>query len=364
MQPGGRIGRFLIEAQRANRGSAAVYEIRDGQHQYVLELLDTHNEQVLRRLMREDQSLARLRHENVVGVIEVLDIDGRPGIVMEPERGQTLTELLTARRASGRRLLEEEVDAIGRGMLLGLAEAHRLNFVHGGLGPDSVLLKDGSPKLVAMIRGFGIAKAMSADPTHAARSMIASGQPCYLSPEQILDPRRADERSDLFSLAALLYELLTGTVPVARETPLQHAPALDLPSLRMFTGGHVPERMLQAIEAALVSDPAHRIGTCEGLHALWRGVSGPTLSPIAASSWMSHVPVLTQTPLPSTVATLHIDRDETPEIPPVSTELPRPVAPPSPPAKIPVLAIVVGGLFFGGLLFFMAGLLTALWVLP
>lgn len=268
LEQGRRVGRYLIQ-ERTGHGLYPTWRVRRDGQSYALRVLPTRHEPVLKRLLREAEALARIRHDNLVRVIEVVEVDGQPGIVMDHPGCPDLAGCLDlAGRLSQRRLSGEEIDALARGMLMGIAEAHRLGMVHRDLQPSNVFILESEGRCVPVLSGFGVARALAEDPALSATAEARR----YLAPEQLPDPRKGDERSDLFSLGLVLYEMITG-VP----------PGSAMPALREVAPREVPERMLQAIDLALQADPALRVGTCEGMHAIWRGVSGPTLAPAMGS---------------------------------------------------------------------------------
>src|SRR5690606_39000326 len=126
-------------------------------------------------------------------------------LVMDLVDGPSLDDLMYQRRLS-----VAEVDELARGILAGVAEAHRHGFVHRDLKPANVLLKPIPGGFTPKVADFGIVKALevSGDGMHATRVGVAMGTPRYMAPEQVRDAKSVDQRADVFSLGAMFYEML------------------------------------------------------------------------------------------------------------------------------------------------------------
>jgi serine/threonine protein kinase/dienelactone hydrolase len=198
---------YLAEQTAPVRRRVALKLIRLG--------LDTR--EFIARFADERQALALMEHPNIARVFDAgVTATGRPYLVMEFIEGQPITRDCDARRLSLRARLELFVQVCGA-----LQHAHEKGIIHRDLKPSNILVAteagESAPKLI----DFGIAKAMREPLTD--RSLVTQqhaliGTPVYTSPEQIdVDGRESDPRSDIYSLGALLYELLTGTPPFERE---------------------------------------------------------------------------------------------------------------------------------------------------
>lgn len=157
-----------------------------------------------KRFLREARAAAAIRHENVVQVYSVEE-QPLPYLVMEFIDGHTLQE---KQRAQGP-LEVNELLHLGRQIASGLAAAHAQSLIHRDVKPGNILLETGADQKIK-ITDFGLAR--TADDASLTRSGMISGTPLYMAPEQTLG-QTLDQRSDLFSLGSVLYELTTGRPP-------------------------------------------------------------------------------------------------------------------------------------------------------
>src|SRR4029077_2339394 len=160
--------------------------------------------------VREAQSSAKIRHENVVQVHEVGE-QPLPYLVMEFIPGETLQQKLD--RCGPLEVLE--VLRIGRQIAEGLAAAHACDLIHRDIKPGNILLEGGSHKV--RITYFGLARA--ADDASISQSGIIAGTPMFMAPEQALG-HEIDQRADLFSLGSVLYQMVSGRPPVRAPSAL------------------------------------------------------------------------------------------------------------------------------------------------
>jgi eukaryotic-like serine/threonine-protein kinase len=165
------------------------------------------------RFARKARAAAFLSHENIAGVYDVGEAEGRPYIVLEHLPGGTLEDRLR----SGKPLPDDETERIARELASGLAHAHARGIVHRDLKPSNVLFdREGRAKLA----DFGIAYARG-EPTLTEAGTIL-GTAAYISPEQAAgEPSGA--ASDVYSFGIILFRMLTGTLPFQGEQPLQLA---------------------------------------------------------------------------------------------------------------------------------------------
>jgi len=172
------------------------------------------------RFHREIQMAARLQQAQIVPVLSAGEMNGVPYYTMPFVDGESLR----TRLARVRQLPVPEVVSILRDVTRALAYAHERGVVHRDIKPDNVLLSGGT----AVVTDFGIAKAIadasSGRPSSEATSSLTQlgtsvGTPAYISPEQAAGDPNIDQRSDIYSLGCMAYELLTGKSPFDGRTP-------------------------------------------------------------------------------------------------------------------------------------------------
>ena len=210
------VGRYEILAEIGRGASGQVYRARDPEIDRLVAVkvltpsAGADPQEVLawrERFRREARAAGRLTHPNIVAIHDVGEDDGRPFLVMELVEGESLDQHL---RTQGPFPMEQVV-SIGKEVALALDYAHRQGVVHRDIKPANILLRrDGLVK----VTDFGIARLSGAEATRTGQIL---GTPSYMSPEQIAGGK-VDGRSDLFSLAAVMYELLTGEKTFPGET--------------------------------------------------------------------------------------------------------------------------------------------------
>ncbi len=209
-----RIAGYEIEGFLGRGGTSQVYAAR---HEAldrrvalkVFSVSDRSSQNAVSRLSREAKVLARLDHDNVVRCFDFGEQGRTFYLVLEHVDGESLKDRLD--RVG--QLDEAVAIDVAIGVARGLGHAHAHGVIHRDVKPGNVLLsRDGRVKLT----DFGLARADEG--LNLTRSGTMVGTPQYLSPEQAKNPRQADERSDLYSLGATLYHMVTGVTPHAGET--------------------------------------------------------------------------------------------------------------------------------------------------
>ena len=199
--PGDRVGRFEIVREIGRGGFGTVYEARDPElgRAVALKLLRRAGPKELKadRMLAEAEAAARLAHPNIVHLYDLGNCEHGPFLVMELLRGTTLAERLRGGKLPPREALRVTVEAAK-----GVAHAHGQGVVHRDLKPGNVFVcEDGQVKLL----DFGLAQVFG-------RPALAGGTPAYMAPEQARG-EAGEERSDVYSLGVLLFELLAGRLP-------------------------------------------------------------------------------------------------------------------------------------------------------
>ncbi|MBX2802519.1 MAG: serine/threonine protein kinase [Myxococcales bacterium] len=250
---------------------------------HALKVLWVDRPSVRERAVREGRVQATIRHPNVVAVTDIVTHQGAPALVLEYVAGPSLEQLLAVRRPS-----LAEVDRVARGTLRGVAHAHQHGVVHRDLKPGNILLELSDEGLVPRVTDFGIAKLLGAvGQGLRTQAGAVMGTPAYMSPEQLTDASRVDERTDVWALGVLLFEMCTGRTPYE---PFEERPLLE----RIMAGERqrvrdlvpeLPERMVRAIEGALHGDRDRRLPDAAAMLKVWCG--GAQAVPELEGGWSS-----------------------------------------------------------------------------
>jgi serine/threonine protein kinase/Flp pilus assembly protein TadD len=252
--------RYLLEREIGRGGMATVYLAQDRKHRrpVAVKILHPHLAANVgpERFQREVEIAARLSHPHILSLHDSGEAEGFLYYVMPYIQGESLRGRLTR---EGRLPLDEAL-RITREVAGALGYAHSQGVVHRDIKPENVMLHEGE----AMVTDFGIAKAISAGPAPSLTETGHSlGTAAYMSPEQASAEHDIDGRSDIYSLACMLYEMLAGEPPFTGPT----AQAIivkrftePVPSLRARVPT-APEAVDRAVTRALARDPAERFAT-------------------------------------------------------------------------------------------------------
>jgi serine/threonine protein kinase/Tfp pilus assembly protein PilF len=211
-------GRYQVIEELGKGGMGRVYRVLDKKlnEEVALKLIRPEiaaDAETIGRFSAELKLARRISHRNVGRMYELMEDAGLHFITMEYVTGEDLRSFI--RRS--RQLAVGTAAAIGRQICEGLSEAHRLGVIHRDLKPSNIMIdKAGN----ARIMDFGIARSLEAKGITGAGVMI--GTPEYMSPEQV-EGKEADQRSDIYSLGIILFEMTTGRLPFEGETPLSVA---------------------------------------------------------------------------------------------------------------------------------------------
>ena len=269
--------RYTIERELGAGGMATVYLARDVRHdrEVALKVLrpGIGNAAGAERFQAEIRVTANLRHPNIVPLFDSGTAAGRLFYVMPFIAGESLRDRL----ARDRQLPIDEALRITREIADALAYAHRLGVVHRDIKPANVLLAGGH----ALVTDFGIARALSAvREGPITESGVAVGTPVYMSPEQAAADPELDARTDQYSLACVLYEMLSGEPPykgATAQATMARRLTDPMPSLRAVRET-VPEVVESAIRRALAKTPADRFDTTTGFSAALTRPAGESVS--------------------------------------------------------------------------------------
>ena len=241
---GGGVGHVWLAEDTALGRTVAVKMLRP-------ELLG--RDDVARRFRSEAQILARLNHPNIATIHSLLEDDGSLYMVMEYVEGRNFATLL---RQAGRLPIEPCFDLFHQA-LDGVAHAHEAGVVHRDLKPGNLMVDE---RALVKVLDFGIARTADSERVTQAGNRI--GTPEYMAPEQIRG-NEATGRSDVYALAIVLYELLTGRVPFRKqaEYDVMQAQVEQAPPPLRPSFPEIPEGLEAAILQALAKDPNERFPT-------------------------------------------------------------------------------------------------------
>ena len=219
------------------------------------------------RFRREAQAAARLNQPNIVGVYDTGADAGTQYIVMEFIEGRTLAEFM----ASGRRPTSTQAAEIAQKIAAAIAAAHAQGVIHRDIKPGNVMItRDG----VIKVMDFGIARVLG--PETAPQTSAVLGTASYLSPEQA-QGGPVDARTDIYSLGAVLYELLTARPPFTGDSPVAVAykQVNEAPAVPSSLNPDVPARLDAVVMKALSKNPSNRYQSAEEFSAdLARVIAG------------------------------------------------------------------------------------------
>lgn len=270
-QVGGQLGPYTLVSELGMGGMGQVFEAtHDGLAEPVaLKILPLGqaSERTRERFEIEGQTMLRLRHPNIVRVMD-LKVDAELSyIALELVRGGSLQDRL---KEKGTLPVEEVMNL---GALLGdaLQYAHERGVIHRDMKPGNVLLQDGE---TPVITDFGLAKEVESHDRELTRSGEMLGTPGYMAPEQIESAAFVDGRADIYGLGVTLFACLIGKLPIERNTTLELIAAVltaDAPPLRSFDST-MPVDVETILSRCLAREPERRYTTAAELAADCRRV--------------------------------------------------------------------------------------------
>jgi serine/threonine protein kinase len=275
LEPGAQLGKYTVIGPLGRGGMGGVWEVGDeAGNRYALKSpaqgMQTSPE-LMKRFAREVNAVRMLDHPNLVSAADVFVEAGCLFLVMEKVVGQTLTALIHEGPLQARRAL-----VIVRQLLDGVGHAHAQGLVHRDLKPDNIMLVDMGGWERAKIVDFGVVKLVGdAEAAMGGAKLTTTGlvfgTPAYMAPEQALG-KQIDARADLYALATILFEMLTGRVPFDHPDPMQQmrmqvkAPPPRLDMLAKGAAWCTPE-LVMFVDGGLTKNPEHRFASAQAMTA-------------------------------------------------------------------------------------------------
>ncbi|WP_197442234.1 serine/threonine protein kinase [Thalassoglobus polymorphus] len=250
-------GSFCLEEEIGRGGMGIIYKARHItlQSHFALKMIRTcefATDEEVRRFYQEARAASRLRHPNIVSVHDAGEQDGYPFLVMTYIEGQTLAEHLKDQKLE----ISQAIDYV-----IQVANAvdylHRQDIIHRDLKPSNILLDQ---QHNAFVTDFGLAKVFEADSERTISGTIL-GTPAYMAPEQAWGKiNKITTQCDIYSLGAILYELLTSRPPFVEESPLDQILRLrdSEPPAPGKINPSVPKPLEQICLRCLEKKPEHR----------------------------------------------------------------------------------------------------------
>jgi len=284
-------GKWRLERKLGEGGMGTVYLAHDLQldRKVAIKILASSlagDAELVTRFEREARLTASLEHPHIVPVYAVGEAEGRPFIVMKKLEGRTLAAYLR----EGGPLRGDELMALMRQLCSGLDFIHARGFIHRDIKSGNIFIgHDG----LATILDFGILRT-SQNAEALTRTGMVMGTPQYMSPEQALGAKEIDHRADLYALAVLLFECLTGTLPFEAESELSliqmqaHAAAPDVRERAPW----VPAAVAEVVKRALAKRPEDRYASAGQLLAALEEAHGGSDAAAAPASAAAPAPAV------------------------------------------------------------------------
>jgi len=281
---GNRLGKYLLTGKLGSGGMGVVYEAEDAllKRKVAIKLLSDTSAapDLMQRFLQEARAAARLSHPNVVAIHEIDQQSGTYFIVMELVRGGSAQDFLDQHGPFD----WPEATRIVADVCRGVQAAHAAGLIHRDIKPANIMRDEGGTVKLA---DFGLAKVLQ--PSSLApvtQSGLVAGTPEYMSPEQCrADP--IDERTDVYSLGATYYTLLTGRPPYQADNPMEvmfgHCTA-KIPDVRAANPG-LPAWCARIIERALAKRASDRYPSATALLADLEVVRAMVPATQQASCW-------------------------------------------------------------------------------
>jgi eukaryotic-like serine/threonine-protein kinase len=280
--PGIKLGRYEIRSKLGAGGMGEVYRARDTElgRDVAVKVLPTSfsaDSNRLQRFQQEACAASALNHPNILSIYDVGKHDGSPYVVSELLEGETLRKRIGGTALGQRRAIDYALQIAN-----GLAAAHEKGIIHRDLKPDNIFVtNDGRVKIL----DFGLAKLTQLDGDQAQTDIptrrvdtdpgVVMGTVGYMSPEQ-LKGRAVDQRSDIFSFGAILYEMLSGRRAFHGESTAETMSAIlkEDPSELSETNKTVSPALERLVNHCLEKNPEARFHSARDLTFALESVSG------------------------------------------------------------------------------------------
>jgi serine/threonine protein kinase/Tfp pilus assembly protein PilF len=250
---------YSIDRELGRGGMATVFLAQDTKHDRVVALKVLHPDLAASlgpdRFLREIKLAARLNHPHILPLFDSGQADGMLYYVMPYVEGESLRERLDR---DGKLSIDEAVK-LAQGIASALDYAHRQGIVHRDVKPENVMLYESMP----MVMDFGIAKAVAAGSETLTQTGMMIGTPAYVSPEQAAGETNLDGRSDQYSLACMLYEMIAGERPFSGNTPqsIMAKRFTETPKTLQALRSSVPPSVDWAVAKAMSTETSQRFAT-------------------------------------------------------------------------------------------------------
>jgi serine/threonine protein kinase/Flp pilus assembly protein TadD len=262
---GQTISHYKILDKLGEGGMGVVYKAQDTRldRLVAIKFLPHHlssSQENKERFVQEARAAAALNHPNILNVFDIADQDGKMFFVMEYVEGKTLKSHISSLKAGNGVPVRQSIDWAIQ-IAHGLKAAHGKSIVHRDIKPENIMLtKDGLPKIM----DFGIAKLKSG--TGLTRTGTSLGTLAYMSPEQA-QGTAADQRSDLWSLGVVLFEMLTSDLPfkAEHEAALLYLIVNEKPPVPSALDRKIPQQVDVVVKKMLEKDPELRYQSADEL---------------------------------------------------------------------------------------------------
>ncbi len=267
LQPGQQLGPYQIISQIGRGGMATVYKAYHAAvDRYVaIKIISNQlagNAEFLKRFQQEARLIAKLEHPHILPIHDFGEAEGVPYMVMRYLEAGTLKERLKTNA-----LTLAEIDRLFSQLADALQYAHENGVIHRDIKPSNVML---DKRGTVFLTDFGVAKMLEGSSGLTATGTV-TGTPDYMSPEQA-QGLKVDNRSDVYSLGIVLFEMLTGHVPFEAETPLAvlFKQIQEPPPPLSIVRPDLPYQLEAVLLKALTKNPADRFASITNFHEAWK----------------------------------------------------------------------------------------------